>query len=104
MSAHTPGPWHALGRVVTLDEVSLRGLTPIAKCASHREGQLRISLREAEANARLIAAAPELLEALREVSAFLGDKCDWGTLDEGQEFRLWRVAEDALDKVHGGDK
>ncbi|MFY2819696.1 hypothetical protein ACOTI2_08230 [Achromobacter xylosoxidans] len=63
---HTPGPWEAqpprLGAAITI----YAGDTPIATTASntspltmemHRRGEIK-------ANARLIAAAPELLEAL----------------------------------------
>lgn len=64
---HTPGPWEAqpprLGAAITI----YAGDTPIATTASntspltmemHRRGEIK-------ANARLIAAAPELLEALQ---------------------------------------
>jgi hypothetical protein len=60
MNAHTPGPWQ------TTDEKDRRGWLYI-------EGNYEVLARitgspddvEAQANARLIAAAPELLEALR---------------------------------------
>jgi hypothetical protein len=48
MSAHTPGPWRAAG---------VCGLT-----IGNPQGE-----KEAEANARLIAAAPELFNALNDV-------------------------------------
>jgi len=56
MSKYTPGPWSAKKHTDT------KGLTVSAGGNSIASVRLR---DEAEANARLIAAAPELLEALR---------------------------------------
>lgn len=61
MSGHTPAPWYALKKSVLLDRPGLEMLTPVARCISSRE----IPLLQAVANARLIAAAPEMLEALK---------------------------------------
>ena len=60
---HTPGPWEiaeddANGQAVVRGEH-----TEIATCWHHCVGSLEIEMR---ANARLISAAPELLEALKE--------------------------------------
>lgn len=61
MSGHTPGPWVYMG-MVTVEDVEAWTV----KCADKRyiraEGR---SYDEAEANARLIAAAPDLLIALK---------------------------------------
>lgn len=63
MSAHTPGPWivlpESLGSIVTADK-----RLDIAQ--AHATKAVRTSADHAErmANARLIAAAPELLAAL----------------------------------------
>ena len=54
---HTPGPWLVSGRC------SVRG--------SAKEYIARANWFNGEANARLISAAPELLEALIEVTASL---------------------------------
>ena len=63
MSKHTPGPWLRDGdRVYTLHKLAHVE-------ASRWNAQVRPSVGcppdEADANARLIAAAPELLEALK---------------------------------------
>ena len=50
--SHTPGPWTANGRFV-FDE-SHGAPIAMAQCAS-------VSMEDAEANARLMAAAPDLL-------------------------------------------
>ena len=65
MSAHTPGPWTSRGTCIygsgaKVAEVPSRLTTPGAT----------LFPVEATANARLIAAAPELLDALK---AFCGD-------------------------------
>ena len=74
MSKHTPGPWMAhfeeayfvtgpdLGRVAMM--TNLKG--------AHGLGGRR-SGNESAANARLIAAAPDLLDALEELSLLMDD-------------------------------
>ena len=68
MSKHTQGPW-AIGKV---NQGTVAGSIPVATpdyMESYRSGQLICSVYGtasfSNANARLIAAAPELLEALR---------------------------------------
>ena len=64
---HTPGPW-----IVATDKVSVLSITavdmanqkPCPKVVDCASGYDAMSYEEAQANARLIAAAPELLEAL----------------------------------------
>ena len=59
MRGHTEGPWHREGlAIVGVFRTGIVASTP----AIHDGGVF-----EREANARLIAAAPELLEALREI-------------------------------------
>lgn len=60
MSKHTPGMWEAQGNVVFSDTVPNGpecGVL-VAACGTNNEG-----IPEQNANARLIAAAPELLRA-----------------------------------------
>lgn len=73
MSAHTPGPWHALPEECDKPYVRIRGthlgarykianvLTPIYAGVHKREAE------ETRANAHLIEAAPNLLDALYEL-------------------------------------
>ncbi len=68
MSKHTPGPWcqDKWGSLMTEggQDVLLRGITTISAGSDER-------IAEAEANTRLISAAPELLEALTEAAEIL---------------------------------
>ena len=73
MNAHTPGPWTAQHNGVYWQIDSKRDGQVGDVCASNtifRDQEL-LSEKEtaviAEANARLFAAAPELLEALRDI-------------------------------------
>lgn len=62
-SQHTPGPWTPKGHVW---QHNLDCWTRPVYTADHRVAQTAMALTrdECEANARLIAAAPEMLEAL----------------------------------------
>lgn len=67
---HTPGPWEANGTYVR--KILPSGYTlPITRVYNQRHGSPGVepdmSLPEAEANARLIAAAPDLLAALEKL-------------------------------------
>lgn len=66
---HTKGEWSTNMSIGLGIKARIKsGEIIIADCYSFSEG---LSDEEAEANAKLIAAAPELLEALIECSAFL---------------------------------
>lgn len=95
---HTPGPWKAhfeeayfvtgpdLGRVAMM--MNLKG--------AHGLGGRR-SGNESAANARLIAAAPELLEALKMAVSAL-ERSDYIQMD-GDNFDVVDVARAAIDKA-----
>jgi len=65
MSKHTPGPWHFRVDPIHQGQYFIRvqsyGFAPLATV----RGDKRSTLKDSEANARLIAAAPDLLEALK---------------------------------------
>jgi hypothetical protein len=69
---HTPGPWERYGNVIQSDS------TGIVVCEIEESGKDDYrpnSIKESQANARLIAVAPELLEAIKAVKiriAFIG--------------------------------
>ena len=65
MTAHTPGPWRTNGA----DVVSNNG-SPVSKVILNYNRTIAFDTEraEAEANASLIAAAPDLLEALKDMT------------------------------------
>jgi hypothetical protein len=65
MSAHTPGPWKIDGRGYRPDTKNGGEFVPI-----HAErGGWIADVREPDANARLIAAAPKMFELLEKIEA-----------------------------------
>jgi len=66
MSKHTPGPWLAQGRYI-----GVKGhMSYIGECSDQNGNWTNEPM--AVANAHLIAAAPELLEALKDMGARYG--------------------------------
>jgi hypothetical protein len=61
-TTHTPGPWRVFDAFVDLEIVSDRPTANATESLVQFKGQ-----RNAKANARLMAAAPELLEALKNI-------------------------------------
>ena len=96
MNKHTPGPWHhrkaiRSGEFTVQDRGSSGGFAPIARI----KGDKRSTLAQAEANARLIAAAPDLLDALETYPAqgvVMTDAEMWAWVDK---------ARSAIDKARG---
>lgn len=88
MSAHTPGPWEREGLLVTSTRRDAEGVRLlVAKCLSAYDSAV-------EADARLIAAAPELLAALE---AMVSAEAEIGADDE-----YLRAARAAIAKARGG--
>ena len=80
MSKHTPGPW-VVGNVDPLNFGVLRdwGIDPIGFVYGPSFPERSEVGQRALANARLIAVAPELLEALKELMEYAGiieERCD----------------------------
>ena len=100
MSNHTPGPWHVgtpvAGRRFTREDAieiqsgykSMVAVLYAQNCSLDGERD--------RANARLIAAAPDLLEALRKTVAYFAD--DAGAMDYGE---LQTAIDDAIEKATG---
>jgi len=64
---HTPGPWRTAGRM-TNGAILIRGSEATSEVAVVLQNDTRYSVDE---TARLIAAAPELLEALQDAVEYL---------------------------------
>jgi len=103
MSKHTPGPWQVLPEECDKPYIRIRGtvlggrykianvITPSYEGVHEREAV------ETRANARLIAAAPELLEALK---AFVADWSD-DTGMSSPSYESVRLAREAIAKAEG---
>lgn len=91
MSKHTPGPWFAVGGWV---EVERDDIADICSCCPEDFGQEHIgrNYKEVMANARLIAAAPELLSALKEIVQSLADQDDEGMIEHTLQMSNARAA------------
>lgn len=80
MSKHTPGPWHCWTYTDCDGDPRADGVAYEVHCFSIHEptepynGHELGSGEEARANARLIAAAPDLLEALKRMHAAFNAK------------------------------
>lgn len=107
-SKHTPGPWRVeesttliWGRCDPDDKTTYGMGIPVAevRLGSTRWNGPTIGWNEAEANARLIAAAPEMLEALAKMV------CEYdawsGFNDDGFEDETISEARAALAKARG---
>ena len=85
MTKHTPGPWMIdpkyLSEIQTADDKTI--CSAWHQHASGQEivvtGVLECSLEESAANAKLIAAAPDLLEVLK---AFVDETVDYATINK----------------------
>ena len=101
-ATHTPGPWH----YTLADETSSGGVYGGEKCVCDiipKELQVAYECEEVEianANARLIAAAPELLEQCRKFEKVLRACIMAG--DSGADLELDKLRE-VLAKVDGGE-
>ena len=74
MNKHTPGPWFAVadkGQTIIRTSRSSAAFSPLAIV----KGDKRDTLKDQEANARLIAAAPDLLEALEALADSAPSAC-----------------------------
>jgi geranylgeranyl pyrophosphate synthase len=89
---HTPGLW----------EVGHDGSgAPIITFEARDIATVEAYYKDAEANARLIAAAPELLDTLKllfeDWVTLVGDDCE----DNEDVRRIWQACQDALTKATG---
>ena len=69
MIKHTPGPWTVEKSLEQKHGTRVIAIAPVAWCGTNSsfgvDGNQSISAKQARANAHLIAAAPDLLEALQ---------------------------------------
>jgi len=100
MSAkHTPGPWlQVIGRAFVFAFNSKRyNRFSVHVEPGHDDDEQRTSVAELEANARLIAAAPDMLEALEE-ALFTASPA---RLEHPTMFAAWEKMSAAIAKAKG---
>lgn len=110
MSSHTKGPWVSLGSsVITEADVPLNRTNgygcgnDFICCLNDGEYHEYTSKIEQEANARLIAAAPDLLEATQKLKMAFGDPMTRRALGGHNEAQMTSIlaAVDAIAKATG---
>lgn len=95
MTSHTPGPWHLSDEVNPLI-TNERGNVDVAQVFFYDDGTVGSLRPAAYADARLIAAAPDLLEALK--------ACESALFGLGEDYRIdsaWAKARAAIAKAGG---
>ena len=92
---HTPGPWLREGRFIyALHEWKGRQVNRFSTQVDSYTSQGG-TMEEAEANARLIAAAPDLLEVARKLAAWDKKWPKWSDSNGTSEKELNAICEDA---------
>lgn len=81
--SHTPGPWHARDRGIGWEVHIGAACQPTGWCDAVNDG-----FREtfSEADARLIAAAPEMLTALKIAEVFIAEELE---TREGSDIKIY---------------
>jgi hypothetical protein len=98
LTAHTPGPW----RADPDDRDGMEWNIHIVQTASPDQRIcFMTSNGPVEANARLIAAAPKMLEALRTI-IYASDKCE-GHRNCGHDMVGWKLAREVISEIDGED-
>jgi hypothetical protein len=100
MNKHTPGPWKAID-VTSEKSLVYRRIDGNGKKMIGFAGVYKMKDKsESEANARLIIAAPELLEALHDIVGDLAEEyfIRAGTYTDGEP--LQAALRSALDRAH----
>lgn len=101
----TPGPWRVSEKRGDLIDIrhNNNGIGAISLNLAHVVAR-QSWLKEAEANAKLIAAAPELLEALQELISGYEDREKSGMFDMLVHGDLIEKANSAINKALGETK
>lgn len=95
---HTPGPWKTQTHI-SLDRLEIRDANGrrIAECAM----VFPMSAKTHDANASLIAAAPELLAALEEAKQFIQNGIEYGYINTPEDEDVLEVIKKAIRKAKG---
>lgn len=101
---HTPGPWHVENYLFSYIEIfpekRIPGMEPvIAKIPAPLK---QSNYSEIEANARLIAAAPKMLEALKLCAPVLEDHIQYDEGETSSESLAYEAVMAVLNEIQGG--
>jgi hypothetical protein len=101
MNKHTPGPWNVSDHVNN-NEIVVRSNDGdiVANLKCDRVHNSMNGKTEVEANARLIARAPELLEALRKAEASMYSLHESNALDD-EDYAALKAVTQAIAKAEG---
>ena len=106
-ATHTPGPWHYSEVIRGRDQYyrQIRADFKIAEVHACHSGVAgtKEGRAEDEANARLIAAAPEMYEVLQEILAPCPVKGYLGKYDRRRTYNARKKAREVLAKIEGGE-
>jgi hypothetical protein len=104
--SHTPGPWETQYRGNGESEVLANGADrDDVACICYVAGGLGMSIEEiieSEANAKLIAAAPELLDALKQAVRALNEIARF-TVGYSDSYAIAMQCDHAIAKAEGRD-
>jgi len=95
MNKHTPGPWKIAEGIDGHGNITIFSLSDAEKTPATVYGD---TIEQQDANAKLIAAAPDLLEACQKMSDLLGIGKDYGR-DLKQEHEAWLASKRAIMKA-----
>lgn len=98
---HTPGPWRVQSFLQEGWLIVENRSRCVCRCYAYKEGHANDM--EQEANARLIAAAPDLLEALEECRGQLALIESKSAYEQPFVLRLIARADAAIAKAKGGE-
>ena len=93
MTAHTPGPWRITGPNIRAD--TALGTGALVAVVKDHFADVQTREAEKEANARLLAASPDLLQVARDY-VLLCELFDWDGL-------VFQSAVAAIAKAEGGE-
>ena len=103
---HTPGPWESAGGDDSSYEINIGESTAFIARYDKNTGAMVFSRDEMEANARLIAAAPEMLDTLLREYELFKNIYDMGLLMLGTQMqekfeRSLEIKKSAIERATG---
>ena len=98
MSNHTPGPWGVDSHTAHVNQISTGLPLAALQWPSYDRSE-----EKTKANARLIASAPCLLEAVKLLMAIIGPKDSETWANDDEIDAAWEAGESAIAKATGKD-